>query len=84
MNSFKVSQLVIIGINASAEEEPGIASIDDLAAAAELDEVGLVFLVSGRDEAVDFAFELDLLIVAVGVVPFCQTGLASDRRSVES
>lgn len=45
MNSFKVGELVIIGVNACAKEEPCISPIDNLVVA-ELDEVGLVFLVA--------------------------------------
>lgn len=71
MYGFQVGQLVVGGVHAGAEEEAGVAAVDDLAAAPELDEVGLVFLVPGRDEAVDFAFEFDLLVVGVGGVPFC-------------
>ena len=70
VDGFQIGQLVVVGVDAGAEEESGVATVDDLAAAAELDEVGLVFLVAGGDEAVDFAFQLDLLIVVVWAVPF--------------
>ena len=46
MYSFEVCKLVVIRVNASAEEETGVAAVDD-AVVAELDEVGLVFLVAG-------------------------------------
>lgn len=36
-----------------------------------------MFLIAGGDKAVDFAFQLDLLIVVVWAVPLGQTGLAS-------
>ena len=65
MNSLKVSQLVVVRIDAGAEEQARIAPIHDLHAA-ELDEVGLVLLVARRDQPVDFAFELNLLIVLNG------------------
>lgn len=77
VDSFQEGQLVIVGIDASAEEETGVSSIDNLVVA-KLDKVGLVFLVPRGDEAVDFALELDLLLVAVGSVPFRETGLAPE------
>jgi hypothetical protein len=52
MYSLKICQLVIIRVDAGAEEKPSVAPVDDLVVA-ELDEVGLVFLVAGSDEAVD-------------------------------
>lgn len=50
--SLQIRQLVIIGVDADAEEEACVAPVDDLVVA-ELDEVGLVFLIAGCDEAVD-------------------------------
>jgi hypothetical protein len=70
MYRFQVSELVVVGVYACAEEQPGIAAVDHFRGAAELNEVGLVFLVARRDEAVDFTLELDLLVVVVGAVPF--------------
>ena len=64
MNGLEVSQLVVVRVDAGAEEEPRVAPVDDLHAA-ELDEVGLVLLVARRDQAVDFALELDFLFVLV-------------------
>lgn len=69
-------ELVVVGVDAGAEEEARVAAVDD-AVVAELDEVGLVLLVAGGDEAVDLALELDLLVVGVGGVPLCQAGFAS-------
>jgi len=74
---FQIRQFVIIGIYARAKEQAGVPTIHDLAAAPELDEVGLVLLVARRYEAVDLAFELDFLFVVVGRVPFCETCFAS-------
>jgi hypothetical protein len=68
-------ELVVVCVDAGAEEEAGVAAVDDLVVA-ELDEVGLVLLVARGDEAVDFALELDLLVVAVGGVPFGEAGFA--------
>jgi len=48
----EIRELVIVGVDADAEEEAGVAAVDDFEGA-EFDEVGLVFLVAGRDEAVD-------------------------------
>lgn len=71
----EVRQLVVVCVDAGAEEEPRVAAVDDLVVA-ELDKVGLVLLVAGGDEPVHFALELDLLVVAVGGVPFCEAGFA--------
>lgn len=70
MYRLQIRQLIIIRIDARAEEESSIASVNDFGGAAEFDKVGLVFLVAGCDEAVDFAFELDLFVVVVAAVPF--------------
>lgn len=52
MYSLEICQLVIVCVDADAEEEACVAPVDDLVVA-ELDEVGLVFLIAGCDEAVD-------------------------------
>lgn len=75
VDGLEVGELVVVGVDAGAEEEPRVAAVDDLAVA-ELDKVGLVLLVPGRDEAVHLALELDLLVVAEGGVPLCEAGLA--------
>ena len=77
MYSLQIRQLIIVIRYTSAEEQSRISSVDDLAVSAEFDEVRLVFLIAGRDEAVDFAFEFDLFVVVVGRVPFGEAGLAS-------
>ncbi len=71
MYRLQIRQLIIIGVHARAEEEPCVAPVYHFGAAPEFDEVGLVLLVARSDEAVDFAFEADFLVVGVGVVPFC-------------
>lgn len=48
----QVRELVVVGVDTGAEEQPCVAPVDDLVVA-ELDEVGLVLLVARRDEAVD-------------------------------
>jgi hypothetical protein len=52
VNSLQVRQLVIVRVDARAEEETCVPPVHDLVIA-ELDEVALVLLVAGRDEAVD-------------------------------
>lgn len=52
MYRFQIRQLVVVGVDADAEEEPGVTPINNLQGP-ELDEVGLVLLVPGSDEAVD-------------------------------
>ena len=74
----EIGELVVVCVDARAEEEARVPAVDDLAAA-ELDEVGLILLVTGRNEAVDLAQELDLLVVAEGVVPLRQAGFAPGR-----
>jgi SpoU rRNA methylase family enzyme len=49
----EVRQLVIVRVDAGAEEEAGVPAVYDLGHVAELDEVGLVLLIAGRNEAVD-------------------------------
>jgi len=58
----QIRKLVIIRIDAHAEEEAGVAAVDNLVVA-ELDKVALVLLVARGDEAVDFAFQFDFLLV---------------------
>lgn len=52
MYCFQIRQLVVIGVDAYAEEEARVPPVDYFQRA-EFDEVGLVLLVSGGDEAVD-------------------------------
>ena len=53
MYRFEICQLIVVRIDACAEEEPGIPAVHDLGHVAKFDEVGLVFLVAGGYEAVD-------------------------------
>ncbi|CEF88198.1 unnamed protein product [Fusarium graminearum] len=78
VNGLEECEFVIVCVDAGAEEETGIATIDDLVVT-ELDKVGLVFLIAGRNEAVDFALELDLLLIAERGVPFGETSLAPEE-----
>ena len=70
MDGFEVSQLIIVLVDTCAEEQAGITAIDYFQVVSEFHEVRLVLLVPWCDEAVDFAFELLLLDVVVGAVPF--------------
>ena len=56
MYRLQISQLVVVCVDAHAEEETRVPPVDYLERA-ELDKVGLVLLVSGSDEAVDLAVE---------------------------
>jgi hypothetical protein len=53
MYSLQIRQLVIVRIDACAEEEASIAAVHNFGHVAELDKVGLVFLVARGDEAMD-------------------------------
>lgn len=75
VDGLEEGELVVVCVDASAEEEARIAAVDNLVVA-ELDKVGLVLLVARGDEAVDFTLELDLFVVAVGGVPFGEAGFA--------
>lgn len=75
VDGLEEGELVVVCVDAGAEEEAGVAAVDDFVVA-ELDKVGLVLLVARGDEAVDFALELDLFVVAVGGVPFGEAGFA--------
>lgn len=52
MDCLEIGKLIIIGIDADTEEQPRISPIHYLRASSELHKVGLVFLVSRRDETV--------------------------------
>ena len=66
-------------VNTSTEEQASIASVDNLEIVPKLNKIGLVFLVTWSDKAVDFAFQLLLLIVVVWAVPFGQPRFASGQ-----
>jgi len=70
VNRFKIRKFVVVRIYACAEEEASISAVDDFRGTAKFDKVGLVFLIARGDKAVNFALELDLLVVVVGAVPF--------------
>ena len=52
VDGLEEGELIVVCVDAGAEEEAGVPPVDDLVVA-ELDEVGLVFLVAGRYEAVN-------------------------------
>jgi len=70
VDGLEVGELVVVGVDTRAEKQPRVPSVHDLAAAPELDEVALVFLVAWRHETMDFTFEPDFLVVIVGGIPF--------------
>jgi len=53
MYSLEICQLVIVRVYTSAEEQPCVPPVYDLGHVAELDEIGLMFLVARRDQAVN-------------------------------
>jgi hypothetical protein len=55
MDSLQVRKLVIIGVHAHAEKEARVASVHDLGTPFELDKIGLVLLIAGRNQAVDLS-----------------------------
>lgn len=69
MDGLEVRKLVVVGVDAGAEEEPRVTAVDNLVGA-ELDEIGLVLLVAGGYEAVDLRegrAELDRYSVKTGL-----------------
>lgn len=68
VDGLEVGQLVVVGVDAHTEEETGVAPIDDLVVP-ELDEVGLVLLIPGRDEAMDLIFHLPISTSVHGILP---------------
>jgi len=60
----QIGELVIIRIDADAEEETCISPIND-PHTPELDKVGLMLLVARGDQAVDFALEADLFLILI-------------------
>lgn len=80
VDGLEVGELVVVDVDAGAEEEAGVAAVHDLVVAV-LHEVGLVLLVARGHEAVHLALELDLLLVAVGGVPLGEAGFAPGEVS---
>ena len=62
MYRLQIRQLVIVRIHTDTEEQSRVAPVDDFRRA-ELNEVRLVLLVPRRNQAVDFAFKLDLFFI---------------------
>lgn len=75
MDGLEIGQFVVVGVDAHAEEQPRVPPVHDLVVA-ELDEVGLVFLVPGRDEPVDLCFVLGKKMGQPGFFP----GKEGERR----
>ena len=53
MYCLQIRQFIIIGIDACAEEQASVPTINNLGHVAELHKVGLMFLIAGGYEAVD-------------------------------
>jgi hypothetical protein len=53
VDGLQVSKLVIVRIYADAEEEACISPVNNLGAALELDEIGLILLIPWCDETVN-------------------------------
>jgi hypothetical protein len=71
----QIRELVIVRVDARTEEEACVSPVDDLVLS-ELDEVGLVLLVAGGDEAVD------LLLLSWGSEMPLARGLARWRERI--
>lgn len=78
MYRLEICQLVIIRIDADAEEQPRVPPIND-PVLPEFNEVGLMLLVPRCDQAVHLALELYLIRIGIRSVPFGQTGFAPGR-----
>jgi hypothetical protein len=52
VDGFEVGQFVVGAVDADAEEEAGVAAVDE-PRGAEFDEIGLVLCVAGGEETVD-------------------------------
>jgi hypothetical protein len=72
VDGLEVGELVVVGVDARAEEEPRVPPVDDLVVA-ELDEVGLVLLVARRYQAVD-------LVILDSLVNYCSHGHWKRRK----
>ena len=53
MDCLEVREFIVVCVNTGTKEEARIAAVDDPRGLTELNEIGLVFLVAGSDEAVD-------------------------------
>ena len=63
VNGLQKCKLIVVGVDAGAEEQACVPPVDDLGRVPELDKVGLVFLVARRNQAMDLAFQLDLVLI---------------------
>lgn len=68
VDGLEEGELVVVGVDAGAEEEARVPPVDDLVVA-ELDEVGLVLLVAGRYEAVDLVVGKECQILKESAPP---------------
>ena len=62
MNSFQICQLIIIRVDAYTKEQPCITPINNLERA-EFDKVGLMLLISRRNQAMHFTLEFNFFLI---------------------
>jgi hypothetical protein len=53
MDSLEVGKFIVVGIDTDTEEQPSIPAVDDLRTTPELNEIRLIFLISGSDKAMN-------------------------------
>lgn len=80
VDGLEIRQLVVVGVDARAEEEARVPSVHHLVVP-ELDEVGLVFLVAGRYEAVDLKARTGCVLVELLQLRFSGNGEETDGGS---
>lgn len=66
VNSFQIRQLIIIRVDADTKEQPRITPINNLERA-EFDKVGLMLLISRRNQAMHFTLEFNFFFI-LGVI----------------
>lgn len=62
MNSFQICQLIIIRVDAYTKEQPCITPIYNLERA-EFDKIGLMLLISRRNQAMHFTLEFNFFLI---------------------
>jgi hypothetical protein len=68
MYSLQICQFVVVRVDACTEEQPGVSPIYYFGHVPELDEVRLVFLIAGRNEAVDLTTLVMIQMVTLEVL----------------
>lgn len=68
MHSLQISKLVVVVVDAYAEEQPSVPPVYDSCCAPEFYKVGLVSAVSGRDQAVDlWCVRVEVVVLVLDV-----------------